>query len=612
MKKRLNNKGFTLIELLVTMTILSIITAMAVPLIRNVTNNGTNRKYTTFKDNIIYASKLYVDSYEEDLFDNRDNGCAYIDVEALIDKKLAKDINIDNTSCISKESFVQVIKQEKKYTYIPYITCGTINADGTVSDNGFTSPEGKHEKNETICGIDAEYNMDINPTVPQTEESAKKTTIKVKANSFTGFNQNIEMYYGFTSNSTSTIPMGSWQRVSFSNIPSSKAQKKALQAGAADGIELISEPFYTPDNYNGNVYLLLKIDNMLDLYGESWSQHGNTILSYGPYRIDNSSPVIEDITLKKENNVFSFDSFITDDTNYEEYIGICPDATYYSSCSKKEEFTINYNTAKVVDSSYVINNGTTNSAFKSICIKASDFAGNTSEAKCSETMKYKVRMYYNDGTQDYETRDLTFNSRSDKKKYSEITSSGPSRANSGYRFKYWSTTANGSSGAVDSDAYFLGDYDKLYAIWEVETYTITMANTDNNGKTETTTYNRLNPITLPNKDSVAGYTFLGWTGPGLTTPTRNYTLPRNSTGNKKYTANFSANQYTITLTGLGGPNQTITYHTGDIVRVPNPKREGFYFQGWTWPGQTTPIQPVHFVSGTHENKTLTAHWIIAG
>ena len=226
-----------------------------------------------------------------------------------------------------------------------------------------------------------QYNMDINPTVPQTEESAKKTTIKVKANSFTGFNQNIEMYYGFTSNSTSTIPMGSWQRVSFSNIPSSKAQKKALQAGAADGIELISEPFYTPDNYNGNVYLLLKIDNMLDLYGESWSQHGNTILSYGPYRIDNSSPVIEDITLKKENNVYSFDSFITDDTNYEDDIGICPDATFYSSCSKKEEFTINYNTAKVVDSSYVINNGTTNSAFKSICIKACDFAGNTSEAK---------------------------------------------------------------------------------------------------------------------------------------------------------------------------------------------------------------------------------------
>ena len=611
MKKRLNNKGFTLIELLVTMTILSIITAMAVPLLRNVTNNGTNRKYTTFKDNIIYASKLYVDSYEEDLFDNRDSGCAYIDVEDLIDKKLAKDINIDNTSCITKESFVKVIKTEKKYTYIPYITCGKINDDGTVSNNGYTEPEGKHEKNEDVCGIDADFNMDINPTISQTEESAKKVTIRVKANSVSGFNQNIEMYYGFTKTSTSTIPEGSWQRVSFTNVPSAKEQKKLIKAGTPNGIELLSEPFYTPDNYNGNVYLILKIDNMMDLYGESWSRTGNTILSYGPYRIDNDAPVIEDLTLKRENNVWSFDAFITDETNYEEYIGICPDSRYYSSCSKKEEFTMNYNTANVIDESYIIHNGTSGSGFKSICIKASDFAGNTSEQKCSETMKYKVRMYYNDGTQDYETRELFFNSRSDKKKYSEITSRAPSRNKNGYTFKHWSTTADNSSGAVDSDAYFNGDYDKLYAIWDVATYTIYMKNIDNKGNSVGLDYNVLNPPTLPNKDNVPGYTFLGWTGPGLTTPTRNYKLPNGSTGNKTYTANFSANQYTITLTGLGGPNQTITYHTGDVVRVTNPTREGYYFQGWTWTGQTTPIQPVHFPSGTHENKTLTAHWLLA-
>lgn len=612
MKKRLNNKGFTLIELLVTMTILAIITAMAVPLLRNVTTNGTSRKFSTFKDNIVYASKLYVDSYEEDLFDNRDSGCAYIDVETLIDKKLAKDINIDNTSCITKESFVQVIKTEKKYSYIPYITCGKINEDGTVSNNSYTYPEGKHVKDDTICGIDAEFNMSINPTVDQTEESAKKITLKIDAKSYTGFNQNIVMYYGFTSSSTSTVPDGSWQRVSFANVPSSKEQKNMIQAGSPNGIELLSEPFYTPDSYNGSLYLIIKIDNLIDLYGDSWKKQGNAILTYGPYRIDNSAPVIEDITLKKENGVWSFDSFITDDTNFEEYIGICPKAEFVTSCSDKSEYTQNYNTANTIDESNVYHNGGSGSGFNMICIKATDYAGNFSEQTCSNTMKYNVRMYYNDGTNDYETRELYFNNRSEKKKYSELTTAGPSRTKSGYNFKHWSTTANDSSGAIDPDEYFTGDYDKLYAIWDVATYTITMKNTNNNNKTETTTYNVLTSKTLPNMDNVPGYTFTGWTGSGLTTPTRNYTLPRGSSGDKTYTANFYANQYTITLTGLGGPNQTITYHTDDIVRIPNPTREGFYFQGWTWTGQTTPIQPVHFQRGTHENKTLTAHWLLAG
>ena len=55
---------------------------------------------------------------------------------------------------------------------------------------------------------------------------------------------------------------------------------------------------------------------------------------------------------------------------------------------------------------------------------------------------------------------------------------------------------------------------------------------------------KLSEITLTDAERT-GYTFLGWTGNGTTTPTKNLKLPKNSSGDKTFTANWEIINYPI-------------------------------------------------------------------
>lgn len=123
----MNKKGFTLTELLVTISILGIITLLSIPLIDTIRDANLKRKYNTYLDTITYSAKLYVDSYQEDLFKYQDSGCTYINYSDLKEKLLTRDIEIDNTSCNTEETFVQVTKLFDMYNYAPTIGCGKKN-----------------------------------------------------------------------------------------------------------------------------------------------------------------------------------------------------------------------------------------------------------------------------------------------------------------------------------------------------------------------------------------------------------------------------------------------------------------------------------------------------
>lgn len=108
------------------------------------------------------------------------------------------------------------------------------------------------------------------------------------------------------------------------------------------------------------------------------------------------------------------------------------------------------------------------------------------------------------------------------------------------------------------------------------------------------------PITL-NNPTRTGHTFAGWTGTDLTEATATVTIPSRSTGNRSYTANWQANQYTLTFDTAGGSAVApITQDYGTAVTAPaDPTRTGYTFAGWN------PEIPATMPA---ENKTITAQW----
>lgn len=129
--------------------------------------------------------------------------------------------------------------------------------------------------------------------------------------------------------------------------------------------------------------------------------------------------------------------------------------------------------------------------------------------------------------------------------------------------------------------------------------------------TNPTTYTvTSNTITLINPTR-QNYVFLGWTGSNGTTPQKTVTIPKGSTGNKSYVANWKAKPYTITYDGNGGTlnsNNPTSFTPEDTFTLLNPTRTGYDFIGWTGSNGATPQITVTIPKGTTENKSYKANW----
>ncbi|MBQ8392437.1 MAG: InlB B-repeat-containing protein [Clostridia bacterium] len=87
-------------------------------------------------------------------------------------------------------------------------------------------------------------------------------------------------------------------------------------------------------------------------------------------------------------------------------------------------------------------------------------------------------------------------------------------------------------------------------------------------------------LPIPTK---TGYTFLGWTGTDLSTPTKNVTIPKGSAGNRSYKANWKVNDYTITFNTNGGTlanGNELGVSYGSTYILPTPVKAGHTFIGW--------------------------------
>ena len=156
-----------------------------------------------------------------------------------------------------------------------------------------------------------------------------------------------------------------------------------------------------------------------------------------------------------------------------------------------------------------------------------------------------------------------------------------------------------------------GTGDRTYtANWQVIEYTIiTLLEGGNAGSSEVYFYTVEQTVTLPTPTRT-GYTFLGWTGEGITTPQPNVTIPKGSTGDKKYIENWELTEYNIAmdLNGGSGQEKVVYTMTDEDFELPTPTRNGYEFVGWTGEGITTPQTEVIIPTGSTGNKAYTANW----
>ncbi len=156
------------------------------------------------------------------------------------------------------------------------------------------------------------------------------------------------------------------------------------------------------------------------------------------------------------------------------------------------------------------------------------------------------------------------------------------------------------------------------AKWKANDYTVTM---DVNGGKEladdskTVTYDSSYTLTVPEKD---GYDFGGWytgnygTGTQLTDASGNSVGVWNIADNTTVYAKWNVITYSLTfhLNGgtVSGENAT-AYTIEDLdIKINNPVKAGYNFEGWVETGTTEPITALTISAGTFGNRTFGAKW----
>ena len=186
----------------------------------------------------------------------------------------------------------------------------------------------------------------------------------------------------------------------------------------------------------------------------------------------------------------------------------------------------------------------------------------------------------------------------------------------GYTFKGWSTSANGTVVYADKAEYTMGSDSSitLYAIWEANTNTIHFNANGGNGSMSSQEVKTYETVTLSqNAFTYEGYTFAGWAttadGNVAYVDQASYTVGSESS----YTlyAVWIKATYTITYHMNGGSNNINNPAGYDItdetITFANPVRDGYTFLGWftdsAFQNKITSIN-----QGSTGNKDIYASW----
>ena len=184
----------------------------------------------------------------------------------------------------------------------------------------------------------------------------------------------------------------------------------------------------------------------------------------------------------------------------------------------------------------------------------------------------------------------------------------------GYEFAGWTLDGSGMLPATTLIIYYGTTGDLHYkAEWRLAEYTITMDLSGGSGQEKMVYTITDEDFELPTPTR-NGYEFVGWTGERITTPQTSVKIPKGSTGNKAYTANWKVIRYTITLVTNGGAViASIRYTVEDSVTLPiPPERPGYEFAGWVLDGSGQfPSTPMIIPEGSTGDRIYEAEWRVA-
>ena len=178
----------------------------------------------------------------------------------------------------------------------------------------------------------------------------------------------------------------------------------------------------------------------------------------------------------------------------------------------------------------------------------------------------------------------------------------------GYDFAGW-TGSNGTTPQTSVSIAKGSTGNKSYtANWTPKTYSIsytlnsgTVSGNPTSYTIETATFTLKNPTRT-------NYTFTGWTGSNGTSPETTVTIEKGSTGDKSYTANWSQNviSYTISYNydgGTAGASAPTSANVDSYVQISNPTKSGYTFKGWTISGMNpTSSKKCYYGSSTTDSS----------
>ena len=186
-----------------------------------------------------------------------------------------------------------------------------------------------------------------------------------------------------------------------------------------------------------------------------------------------------------------------------------------------------------------------------------------------------------------------------------------------YTFIGWNTAADGSGTSYsDGETITVSSDMTLYAQWLPTTFYVSF---DKNDYDATGTMdNQVFTINTPqaltaNTFTRMYYDFVGWNTESDGSGT-SYADKETVTNliNVTLFAKWSLHNYNITYNLDGGTNACSNPATYTIesnaITLADPVRVGYVFAGWTFKGQDEPTMNVTIASGSHEDKTYTAHW----